>query len=112
MLITDSRFAAVLVTSTGKLIPFDSIDCLLSYLAEQEGVKLREILVADAGAPSLDLLRADSAVFVRNGALRPPMGRAVALRATGANRARLMNGQALSWAQLHRDGRSGVTHAQ
>jgi copper chaperone NosL len=111
MIITDSRFAALLVTHTGKAIPFDSVDCLLAYLAAHSGERHRQILVADAAAATLGLVRAEDAVFVRDGALRPPMGSAIALRASDTTMLRRLNGQALSWAQLHREAVMGPAHA-
>ena len=112
MIISDSRFAAALVTSTGRTITFDSIDCLLEYLAEHEGERNRRVLVADAGAAALGFLDAREAVFVRDGALRPPMGSAIALRAADSTMLRRMNGQALSWSQLHGQTRTRGAHAR
>jgi copper chaperone NosL len=111
MIITDSRFAAVLVSGTGKEIKFDSIDCLLAYVAAHPDDRSREVLVADAAAVKLGLVRAEDAVFVRDGALRPPMGSAIALRAGDTTMLSRMNGQALSWAQLHREALAGAAHA-
>lgn len=112
MIIADSRFAAVLVSGTGKAITFDSIDCLLAYVAAHPGDRHREVLVADAAAVKLGLVRAEDAVFVRASALRPPMGSAIALRASDTTMLRRTNGQALSWAQLHREALAGAAHAR
>jgi hypothetical protein len=72
MLVSDGRFGAVLVTSTGKQLTFDSVECALEYLNEP-GVTGGRLWVADASAPRR-LVPAEDAAFVIDGALRPPMG--------------------------------------
>ena len=72
MLISDRRFGAILLTETGKSLPFDSVDCLLEYLHDHAGTPGR-VWVVDAANPGV-LLPADNAVFVQDGVLRPPMG--------------------------------------
>ncbi|HET9452797.1 MAG TPA: nitrous oxide reductase accessory protein NosL [Gemmatimonadaceae bacterium] len=83
MLITDGRFGAVAVTSTGKQIEFDSVDCLIDYLREHPTTDARAIWVADAAAPGA-LIHAERASFVREGALRPPMGTLVSYDSASA----------------------------
>jgi copper chaperone NosL len=75
MLITDARFGAALVTSKGKTLYFDSIDCLLRY-QEQTSVAQQSVWVIDAAAPNHLIPFAD-ARFVRDDSLRPPMGNLV-----------------------------------
>jgi copper chaperone NosL len=112
MIIADPRFAALLVSSTGRTIKFDSIACLLEYLEAHRTDRPQRILVADAAASSLVFVPADAAVFVRDGAFRPPMGSTIALRANDPNHRRRVNGQALSWSQLHDAARMEAAHAR
>lgn len=78
MLIDDKRFAAEIVTSTGKARKFDSIECMASYY-RQEGAagKIRGAWVSDFRRPGT-LLPVDSAVFVRGGQVSSPMGMGLA----------------------------------
>ena len=85
MVIADRRFGAVLVTGTGKTIEFDSVDCLLKYLDGNSGFEVRGAWVVDASKPGA-LIPAERAVFVRQGALRPPMGATVAFSSLDAAR--------------------------
>ena len=73
MLITDGRFGAVLVTGTGKQLDFDSVDCLLEYMEANPTAAAKAVWVADAASPKT-LVPVAGASFVRDGALRPPMG--------------------------------------
>ena len=75
MLITDARFGAVVVTSKGRTLRFDSVDCLLKY---QEGAAAdqRSVWVVDAAEPN-HLIPFAQARFVRDDSLRPPMGNLV-----------------------------------
>lgn len=85
MVIADRRFGAVLVTSTGKAVEFDSVDCALEYLDGNAGFEVRGAWVADASRPGV-LIPAEDGVFVRQGALRPPMGATVAFSSLDAAR--------------------------
>ena len=77
MVVSDRRFGAVLVTSTGKSLPFDSVDCLLQYLESHPQLERSGTFVVDAGTPGT-LIPAEQAMYVVDGALRPPMGSTVA----------------------------------
>lgn len=85
MAIADRRFGAVLVTSTGKAFEFDSVDCLLKHLEGNTGLEARGAWVVDASKPGT-LIPAAKATFVRQGALRPPMGSTVAFSSLEAAR--------------------------
>ena len=77
MLISDGRFGAVIVTGTGKSLPFDSIACLREYQRKNPAVDQPTVWVVDAASPGR-LVEESSAVFVTDGALKPPMGSTVA----------------------------------
>lgn len=105
MLITDGRFGALLVTRTGKTLPFDSVDCMLEYLRANADLPLRSTWVVNAGAPGT-LLPADQALFVVDGALRPPMGSTVAYAAAST-----VAGSTFSWLALQHLGEMGGARA-
>lgn len=78
MTIDDARFAAQVITNTGKRESFDSIECMVSYVASLSSAATpREVLVADYSAPG-QWLDASTALFVRSAALKSPMGRELA----------------------------------
>ena len=89
MTITDPRYAAELVTTTGKVHPFDSIECLAGYYAQlADRSSARALWVSDYAHPG-HFLRADSARFVR---VAGPGSDLSALRASG--------GEPLDWGQV------------
>jgi len=82
MQIDDRRFAAILLTSKGRSVKFDSIECVLAYVrSEGRARDGSAVWVSDASHPGA-LLRADSAQFVDLGPGRAPMGRGWAAIAT------------------------------
>ncbi len=75
MLISDSRYPAQLVTSTGKAYKFDSIECMLGFVHEGEVAQdqIHSLWVTDFNDPS-KLLKVEEARYLRSGQLRSPMG--------------------------------------
>src|SRR5688572_11735592 len=71
MTITDPRYGGQVVTSRGRVLSFDAVECLASYVAEGEPSEIRSIHVSDYGSGRM--IRADEAVFVR-GKLQSSMG--------------------------------------
>lgn len=106
MTLADPRFAAELVTTTGKVVPFDDVGCLATFVATG-GVpdeRIGSLWVSDFAAPD-SLLNAPTAVFLRSDSLRTPMDyRIVALRpGRGADSVRAaLGGELLTWPQVLR----------
>ena len=74
MAISDSRFGGEIVTATGRLRTFDSIECLASYAnAVGDSLSAGSIYVADYATSAM--LPATDARFLRGGTLHSPMGR-------------------------------------
>ena len=94
MIISDRRFGAVVVTATGKSLPFDSVDCLLEYLRSHPQQERTGTFVVDASAPGT-LIPAEQAMYVVDGSVRPPMGTTVAYAS-----ARSSDGRSMSWLAL------------
>jgi copper chaperone NosL len=104
MTLADPRFAAELVTRTGKAIPFDDVGCLAAFVATGglEADAIRSLWVADFARPD-SMLAADQAVFLRSDALRTPMDyRLVALRpGPGADSVRAaLGGELVPWSRV------------
>jgi copper chaperone NosL len=87
MTISDPRFGAELVSSTGKTHTFDSIECLASYAAEHadaRGSVARAMWVSDYAHPGT-FLPVDSAEFRRlTGPAGSPMGKGLVATRRGA----------------------------
>lgn len=103
MAVTDPRYGAQLVTRTGKVRTFDSIECLASYYAQAargDGEPPRA-WVGDFTRPGT-LVRADSARFLRTtGPRTSPMGRGLLAVGPGADLSALqreLGGTPLDWA--------------
>lgn len=99
MAITDLRFGGEVVLTSGRHVTFDSIECLASFLAaESDPSRVRSVWVSDFEQQRL--VDAASAVFVRGGSLRSPMGRELVAFAAGTNAASLRaryGGALLGW---------------
>lgn len=75
MIISDPRFAAQVVTNTGKAYKFDSIECMVAFLVEGTVAEedIHSAWVSDYDAPGT-WLRADEARYLQSAVLRSPMG--------------------------------------
>lgn len=109
MTITDARFGGEVVLSTGKRYAFDSIECLATFLAtEPDPSHVTRVWVADF--VQRRLVDASSAVFVRGGSLRSPMGRELAAFGAGVDTAALRaryGGNLLQWDAVRDTARVG-----
>ena len=100
MLVTDGRFGAAIVTSTGKTLKFDAVDCLVEHLDANPDLRTRSLWVADAAAPGM-LVPAEQATFVLDGELRAPMGSLVSFGGrTAAESQKGARGHTMSWTEL------------
>lgn len=73
MTISDSQYAAEIVTKKGKVFKFDASECMLYYLKENEKLPVELYLVNDYETPK-DLTDATKAVFLISKNLPSPMG--------------------------------------
>ncbi len=74
MIISDKRFAAQYITSSGESKKFDDIGCMAGDLKETEerGEKSLAVYIADFG--TREWLDAGKAFYLENGELKSPMG--------------------------------------
>ena len=101
MMIADTRFGGELVTRTGRVHTFDSIECLASYLSTADTAGMRGIWVADFA--SKRLVPAESARYVVGGKIHSPMGRDLASFAPTAAAEALRQtyqGDVLTWQEV------------
>ncbi|RDI95197.1 nitrous oxidase accessory protein nosl [Meiothermus sp. QL-1] len=79
MTILDARYAAQMVTSTGRVYNYDDVGCLLDHVLGYGGPRAtpRELYVADFAASSRKEARfipVNQALFLYNERIRTPMG--------------------------------------
>ena len=105
MMITDDRFAAQMVTSTGKAVKFDAIECMASYASdhkpETESAKFWLSNFVDPGT-WVDL---PHATIIRSEVIKSPMGaNLLAIGSEASVREHLQEypGERVSWEQLVR----------
>jgi copper chaperone NosL len=74
MTLADPRYSAELVTVTGRVIPFDDVGCLGSFVATGgvPAAEIRSLWVSDYLPPHA-LREAARAVFLESDSLRTPM---------------------------------------
>ncbi|AWR85461.1 nitrous oxide reductase accessory protein NosL [Meiothermus taiwanensis] len=116
MTLLDARYAAQMVTSTGRVYHYDDVGCLLDHLLGYGGPKAtpREVYVADFAASERQAARflpAQQAYFLYHERIRTPMGTGLlAFASPGALEAYLREkpqhaGEQLRWNNLLARGR-------
>ena len=103
MSLADPRFAAELLTRTGKAIVFDDVGCLTAWMAENSE-PVATAWVESFTAPH-GWIRADSAVYLRSDTLRTPMASGLAALRPGAEAdsiRSLLGGSLLTWSEILR----------
>jgi nitrous oxidase accessory protein len=100
MTITDERYGAELVMRTGKVLKFDSIECLAGYFLERADTpNIHSIWVTAFNDPPT-LVRVQDAFFLESRDLRSPMSRNLTAFGAGITRNAVRNsffGQILTW---------------
>lgn len=102
MSISESRFAAELITVKGRVYKFDDLKCLFQYDASNKEVAVKNYFVADFSADK-QLIDASSAFFIKSEMLRSPMGgntAAFASQKTAATHASKNQTSIIEWKDL------------
>lgn len=95
MVISDPRYGAQLVTTTGKVYRFDSIECLASYYRQaHERGTVRSVWVSDYAHPGT-FMAAEEARYQRAPGVASPMGKGIIAMAPSAG-----SGTALRWSDV------------
>lgn len=73
MMIMDARFATQIVTSKGKAVKFDAIECMVAYM-QQEGIndETAKFWVNDFRNPG-NWIQAELATFIKSEEIKSPM---------------------------------------
>lgn len=102
MSISDTRYGGEVRTTTGRIVTFDAVECLASYIAAAgDSARFEGIWVADFKGGGM--VPAEAARFVSGGTLHSPMGRQItsfAASATPADLVATYGGQVLTWQQV------------
>ena len=95
---------AQLVSATGRVYVFDSVECLINHLASASAPSLHSVWVTDFTNPG-NLVPAESAFYLISSTLASPMGLGVTAFATKADRdtaLEVFGGAAMEWASTRR----------
>jgi copper chaperone NosL len=101
MRIMDARYGAEAVTTRGRQLPMDSVECLVRWI-EAGAEPARSLWVTDFRQPNR-LIAAESAAYLLSEHLPSPMGAgltAFATRAAAETSARDYAGRVLNWPDL------------
>ncbi len=109
MTVSDERYGGEVVLTTGKVLPFDSVECLAAYLNEQP-VEAHSIWVVDYMQPGL-LIPVEQAAFVQSEALRSPMGMNLTAFSAEAAADRPVKGRWMNWAEVRELVKAEGAHA-
>ena len=101
MTVSDARYGAELVATTGKVYPFDAIECLTAHLADEPAAaeSAHSLWVAAFDAPGT-LVAVEEAYFLHSDAIQSPMGGGLAAYTSAEARDAVLNeqgGDALDW---------------
>ena len=113
MTLADDRYGAELLTTTGRVYPFDSVECLVSFLDDRDsGIDVHSSWVTDFANPG-QLIRADDAYYLKSETLTSPMGGGLTAFARVEDRDGARNafgGEVLDWAAVRDTRVSGMAH--
>ncbi|MFN8287975.1 MAG: nitrous oxide reductase accessory protein NosL [Chitinophagales bacterium] len=73
MTIMDQKFGGELINDKGKIIKFDSGECMIAYRQADNDFKVAKQLVANYANPG-ELIEADKAFYLHGGEVNSPMG--------------------------------------
>jgi copper chaperone NosL len=104
MTLADPRYAGQLVTTTGKVLPFDDVGCLATFVATGgiAGEDIHSVWFHDFAQPD-SLLDGRAAVFLQHDSIRTPMDYGIVALRRGAaadSLAAATGGRLLTWDQV------------
>lgn len=111
MAISDPRFGGEAILTTGRILTFDSIECLAGWARTAPPETVRGAYVIDVQHPGT-FVNVDSAAFLRSDVMRSPMGRGLIAfanaRVAEEQRTMLGGDAVLVWAEVLADTASHV----
>jgi copper chaperone NosL len=95
MPISDARYAGEIVTTRGRVLKFDAVECMARYTAGMSASDQHSVWATDVREPGA-LVNVDQLTFVRNDSLRTPMGGGV----VGFRKRAPATGPLMRWADV------------
>jgi len=104
MTISDRRFGAQVITTTGRQLVFDSAECVAGFLASAPAESIASVWVLDAQSPGT-WIPAERAGYLVDATLRGPMGRVTAFATPehASSAVAALGGHTLSWVAIRSD---------
>jgi len=102
MTMVDRRFAGELISTTGKIVPFDDVGCLALGAVAADPARVHSVWVSDYLEPD-SMVAADRMVFLRSDSVQTPMRYGiVAVRPGPAadSLVRVLAGVRMTWAEV------------
>lgn len=99
MTVADERYATELITTTGKVHFFDSVECLAAFYRDQDPGDVASLWVTDFHTQNR-MIPAQDAFFLRSKDLRSPMGMNLTAFGDGIQPETVLNsfiGEILDW---------------
>jgi copper chaperone NosL len=107
MTIIDPKFGAEIVTSKGKIVKFDALECLVDYLHQHPGHQDdQSLLLTTNMAQPGTLIDAKKATYLKDKAFRSPMGANLASfewLTLAENNRQSPDAKVLNWAEVLRE---------
>jgi copper chaperone NosL len=103
MAITDARYGTQLITTTGKTLLFDSVECLASYYAlARDAGTVASGWVSDAAHPGVFVASGNARFVRRSGSTGSPMGLGITAFGPEADDAALRSefGAIMTWSEI------------
>lgn len=73
MTIMDKKFGAAMVNKNGKVIKFDSGECMVNYLHTSDKFEPQQFLIVNYAVPE-ELINAEECFYLHGGNVKSPMG--------------------------------------
>jgi copper chaperone NosL len=105
MVISDARFGGEAITKNGRVMTFDSVECLAAYARSSPPGTVAGLYVIDVQHPGT-FVRADSAGFLRGALIGSPMGGGIVALGSGAlaeQQRPMLGGSIVTWSELLAD---------
>ena len=105
MTIMDAKHGSELLTNTGKVFKFDSIECLAEFHLEKKvpDTEVYALLATDFNDQSNGFINVNDAVFLRSDHLRSPMGlglTAFSSKDPASAAQKQYSGELMTWAEV------------
>ncbi len=102
MTIMDRKFGAAAANNKGKIVKFDSGECMVNYLKSERKIAAEKFLIINYAMPET-LIDATTAYFLQGGEVKSPMGGRLAAFSTKEEAEKFqkeLSGNLLTWSEV------------